>query len=57
MRPASSIGHPACSVPGAMAWPGAVTVCLVGRIGRSFPASGARQGLWAQDTRTVPLDV
>ena len=36
-RPASSLGHPASTVPGSMYWPGSAATRPAGRIGRSFP--------------------
>jgi len=56
-RPASSLGHPACTAPGLTKGPGCAATHPAGRIGRSFPAPSARQGLWEQDARTLPLDV
>ena len=57
MTPAGRIRHPTYSVPGS---DGATRRCrhLPGRTtDRLSPASGARQGLTRQDTRTMPLDV
>ena len=56
-RPASSLGHLACTAPGSVYWPGCAAMYPAGRIGRSCPAPSARRRLREQDTRTLPLDV